>query len=49
VGIEPLRWTEALYFVARGYDLPHRYGARTYRMRHLFIYTQTGFVQMLQN
>jgi hypothetical protein len=45
----PAQADETLYFVDRGHDLPHRYGTRTYHMRHLFIYTQTGFAKMLKN
>jgi len=40
---------ETLYFVDRSHDIAHRYGPRNYRMRHLFIYTQTGFARMLKN
>jgi hypothetical protein len=40
---------ETLSFVDRSHEIPHRYGPRTYPMRHLFIYTQSGFAQMLKN
>jgi len=38
-----------LYFVDRSHELTNRYGPRIYRMRHLFIYTLTGFARMLKH
>jgi hypothetical protein len=35
--------------VDRSHEIAHRYEARVYHMRHLFIYTQTGFAQTLKN
>jgi len=45
----PAQADEALYYVDRSHEIDHRYGKRTYLVRHLYVYTQTGFTRMLNN